>query len=491
MALRTLSHAGNRAEAGLSALIGILILMLLTPAVGQAAASTVRVSVSSAEAQGNGHSSAPSTSANGRYVAFASRASNLVPGDTNRCSYASGATLPCTDVFVRDRVTGTTRRVSVSTGGSQGNFDSYQPSLSATGRYVAFTSGASNLVPGDTNTCFEGENCSDVFVRDRDTDGDGIFDEAGAVRTVRASISSSERQASGYSSNPSISADGRFVAFEFFRWNSDLVPGNPAIRGDILLRDRMYGTTTRVNRSTGGIQANGQSSNPAISSNGRYIAFESVASNLAPGGTSTCGNDRGDTYNCSHIYLRDRVTNTTTRVSLTNSGARAGDSYKGSYDPSISADGRYVAFASDGSNLVAGDTNSCFDTANCDDVFVRDRLAGRTERVSVSSSERQASGYSSAPSITADGRYVAFQYRYWASNLVPGNAATAGEVLLRDRVGGTTTRVSQSSAGAQANGASGSPSISGNGWHIAFDSVATNLVSGDTNNRRDVFLRSR
>lgn len=383
---------------------------------------TTRISVSSDERQANGESGEPSISGDGRYVAFSSRASNLVARDTNMCSYASGATLPCRDVFVRDRQTGTTRRVSVSSSGQQGNFDSFSPSISANGRYVAFVSGTSNLAPGDTATCFEGDNCEDIFVHDLKT-----------RTTTIASVSSSERQGSGYSSEPSINADGRYVAFRYSRFNSNLVPGRRDIFGDVLVRDRREGTTIRASVSSSERQANAGTGSPSISANGRYVAFDSMASNLVPGDTAQCGNARGDVYNCSDVFVRDLASGRTSRASVSSSEAQARGEERGSYDPSISGDGRYVAFASDSSNLVKNDTNKCFDTANCDDVFRRDRVAGKTERASVSNSG--ASGQ--------------------------GNAESRGPAISRD------------------------------GLHVTFESLASNFIGADdTNGKQDIFVRT-
>jgi Tol biopolymer transport system component len=289
---------------------------------------TARVSVSSTGAQANGSSGPPSISADGRYVAFVSAATNLVSGDTNGVE----------DIFVHDRVTGETARVSVSSTGAQANDISNGSSISADGRYVAFASAATNLVAGDTN------GVEDIFVYDRETG-----------ETARVSVSSTGAQANDSSDGSSISADGRYVAFSSLATN--LVTGDTNGIRNVFLHDRETGETTRVSVSSAGVQANGHSYSFSTSADGRYVAFESVATNLVP----------GDNNGMSDVFVRDRVTGQTARVSITRGSRRQGDDWSWSGDPSISTDGRYVAFASFASDLVPGDTNGILD------VFVRDR----------------------------------------------------------------------------------------------------------------------
>jgi Tol biopolymer transport system component len=209
-------------------------------------------------------------------------------------------------------------------------------------------------------------------------------------------------------------------------------------------------------------QPNGPSFEPAVSGDGRYVAIRSAASNLVD----------GDTNGVDDIFVSDLAAFSTSRVSLTSAGGQVGGA---SYEPAISADGRYVAFRSAASGIVAGDSNGVAD------VFVRDRTAGTTERVSVDGAGGQANGASYVPSVSADGRYVAFQSA--ASNLVGGDTNGADDVFVRDRTAGTTIRVSVGAGGVQANGASGSPAMSANGGFVAFDSSASNLVGSDTNSR--------
>ena len=442
-------------------LVTILVVaagLVLVPGTAATAAAapigaTTRVSVATGGTQASGHSSRSAISANGRYVAFSSGASNLVAGDTNGVE----------DVFVRDRVSGATTRVSVATDGTQANGGtggSSAPAITADGRYVSFFSWAYNLVAGDT------DNVGDVFVHDRLT---------GA--TTRVSVATDGSQAnsdsvtSGDNETPSISADGRYVAFH--SWASTLVPGDTNFDPDVFLHDRVTGATTRVSVATGGAQVNGGSYQPAISTDGRYIAFYSAASNLVAGDTNVTGD----------VFVRDRVSGATTRVSVATGGSQA-NGFSGRV--AISADGRYVAFNSDATNLVAGDTNGRVDA------FVRDRVAGATTRVSVANGGAQANDHIQAvdaPAISADGRYVAFGS--WASNMVTGDTNGKQDVFVRDRVAGATTRVSIATSRAQANSDSFVGTMSGNGRHVAFWSQASNLVAGDTNGKQDVFVRDR
>src|SRR6266508_1421320 len=281
---------GEWAVLGLSVGVSLLVLVLGGGA-GDSTGETTRVSVSStgeqADWRGYDDFSRPRTSisADGRYAAFASSASTLVAGDTNGVR----------DVFVRDAVSGSTSRVSLGGSGAQGNKASGSggeaPSLSEDGRYVAFSSSASNLVVGDTNRAL------DVFVRDR---------QAGT--TARVSVATGGGEGSGTSSSPSISADGRYVAF--FSYASNLVSGDTNNTTDVFVHDRQTGTTTRVSVATGGGEGNGASSSSSASADGRYVAFGSHASNLVD----------GDTNNNGDVFVHDRQTGTTTRLSVATGG---------------------------------------------------------------------------------------------------------------------------------------------------------------------------
>ena len=405
--------------------------------------TTERVSVDSSGAEGDYHSLYPRISTTGRYVVFESQASNLVPGDTNGTF----------DIFIRDRQTGTTERVSISSGGTEANGNSYHPGVSSDGRFVAFESDSSNMTADANST-------SDIFVRDRSF-------PFGTRRTDRMSVNSSGAQGNGLSYFSSISADGRHVAFQSSA--SNLVVGDTNGVVDVFVRDLLTGTTERISVDSSGAQGNADSFWPSISADGRYVAFWSNASNLVP----------GDTNGVEDVFVRDRQAGTTERVSVDSSGAQGNNH---SYFCSISADGRAIAFMSLASNLVAGDGNGTWD------VYVRDRQTATTERVSVDSNGNGGNSDSGGPSISADGRYVAFHSA--STNLVAGDTNGHYDVFLRDRQSGTTERVSVDSSGAQGDSDSYHSSISADGEHVAFESYATNLVAGDTNARGDVFRRN-
>lgn len=415
------------------------------PAVAASGGVTSRVSVSASDRQGSADTlrfgERAAVSKTGRFVAFTSVAADLVAGDTNGTD----------DVFVRDRLAGVTERVSVGNRGQQGNDRSGGPAISADGRFVAFDSDASNLVRGDTN------ESTDVFLRDRV-----------AKMTYRVSVGPAGRQAESYSYQPAISANGAVVAFSSAA--SNLVTGDTNGAVDVYVRDLFSKVTRRVSVGGGGQQGNADSTNPAISADGQFVAFLSLASNLVPGGTIA---PQG-------VYLRDRLTGSTRRVSVSSSGEQAND---GSYGPAISANGRFIAFASDASNLVPGDTNESRD------VFVRDRVAGVTTRVSVATSGEQAGSGSEEAAISADGRFIAFTS--YASDLVRTDTNGTSDVFLRDRLADVTRRVSVGSSGQQGNGSSRAPAISPDGRCIVFTSDASNLVAGDTNDLPDVFARDR
>ncbi|MCC7433858.1 MAG: PD40 domain-containing protein [Methanoregulaceae archaeon] len=416
-----------------------LVLALLCGIAGVAAGqSTTRVSVAGVNNQVSGASDYPACSADGRFVAFESTAANLVAGDTNGRL----------DVFVRDRQAQTTERVSVSTAGVEGDWNSQEASISADGRYVAFTSYATTLVAGDTNAF------RDIFVHDRLTHV-----------TTRVSRSTEGVQANGFSEYPQISGDGRFVVFQSSALNLD--PPDIGF-SDIFIHDRLMGTTRHVSLNSAGGLASGASIVPAINSDGRFVAFESYSTNF----------EAGDTNGYPDVFIRDRETGLTSLVSRTSDG---GFPNSASYRPAISADGRYVAFESVATNLVPNDTNAVRD------IFVRDRELGTTTRVSVSTGGDQANAQCYGATISANGQFVVF-YSI-ASNLIEGDTNGGTDVYLHDRLSGETSRVSVSTSGGQSNGVSYHAAITGQGADVVFQSGASNLIAGDTNNAPDIFAR--
>jgi Tol biopolymer transport system component len=403
---------------------------------GQAAdgpGTTTRVSVSGSEAQADGATYGSSAlSANGRFVVFSSEASNLVAGDTNGVS----------DVFVRDLSSGTTRRISVSSAERQADGESLGGvAITPTGRYVAFTSNASNLVGHDTN------GNADVFVRDL---------VHGTTR--RVSLTDTDRQGGLGGGTPAISADGRYVAF--LSYSGNLVRRDTNGHPDVFVRDRSRGTTRRVSVTNAERQVYLGGTAPAISAGGRYVAFVSDSRSLVP----------GDTNKVRDVFLRDRSRGTTRRVSLTSAESQLSAYSYG--PPSLSAGGRYVAFLNGGS------------------VLVRDRTAGTTEEVSVGNGTSGGGRDSDAAPvrISGDGRYVVFTS---FSALVADDANLRGDVFVRDRAARTLERVSVSSAGTEGHGNSRTGSVSGDGRLVTFSSGAPDLVLGDTNGADDQFTRTR
>ncbi len=410
-----------------------------------------RVSISSSGAQGMGLSGytfkGQALSSDGRYAVFASSAPNLVTADTNAAL----------DVFLRDRVAGTTTRISVDSNGAQGNGGSGENgvSISADGRFVTFASMANNLVTGDSNGFL------DIFVHDNQT---GV--------TSRVSVDSAGSQANGSSYEPSLSADGHYVAFASDATNLVLPDTNGAV--DVFVHDLQTGVTTRISNSyTGGqsdacVPAGCGSWVPVLSADGRYVAYDSYAVNIVP----------GDTNSNLDIFVYDTQAGLTTRASLGAGGAEPNDWVA---VPAISGDGLWIAFNGMASNLVPNDTNAA------SDIFLYDMQNATLARISLDSGGAQADGGSWWPCTSADGRYVSFSSD--ATNLVPPDVNAFTDVFVRDTVLNTTTRMSLGYSGSPTNFQSDYAAISPDGLHVAFASRASNLVSNDTNNVWDSFVR--
>jgi Tol biopolymer transport system component len=404
-------------------------------------ASTLRVNLSSNGDECNGDTAWYSISADGMHVAFSSFANNLVAGDVNGRD----------DVFVHDRITGRTVLASVSSAGVQGNWDSFQCSLSADGTIVVFSSAASTLVPNDQNAA------TDVFVR---------YLLRGT--TERASVDSAGGEGTYGGGFPAISGDGQRVVFAS---DSYFGPGSSFYR-DIYVRDLLAGTTTCASVGWAGASADGDSCGlligPSISGDGRYVVFESDATNLV----------LGDTNGASDVFVRDLQAGATTRVSLGGGGVQGN---AGSYIGKLAWDGRWVTFMSDASNLVAQDTNGF------GDLFVRDLASGVTERVNVSSAGAQTDNFSEGGAVSDDGRYVVFSS--WAGGLVGGDTNADWDVFVRDRWLGLTERVSVDNAGAQAVGYG--YEMSRDGRTVLFGCWLPAITPGDTNGRGDIYVRDR
>jgi len=418
--------------------ISMLTLLFISTLSCAAAGDTTQVSIATDGTKGDLNSATPSVSADGRYIAFSSAATNLITGGSNGASH----------IYLHDTQTGETLQLSVASDGTEGNSNSYNSSITSDGRYVVFESYAENLVTGDTN------NQWDIFVRDTQLN-----------TTIRVSIATDGTQGNGGSHFPSISDNGRYVTFSSEA--SNLVTGDTNHRSDIFLHDIQTDTTIRVSVASNGTQGNEASYHPSISSDGRYIAFSSFAENLVTGDTNT----KGD------IFIHDTQTDTTSRISIATDGTQ-GDGH--CFFPYISADGHYVAFGSDASTLVTGDNNGV------SDIFLHDIQTGTTTLASIASDGTEGDQPSHNSSISEDGRYVAFHSS--ATTLVVGDTNGWDDVFVHDTRTGITTRVSIASNGTEGNGQSDYPSISDDAHYVAFSSYASNLSTGDTNNQSDVFI---
>jgi RHS repeat-associated protein len=326
---------------------------------------------SSGQAAGTGGTSGGSVSADGRYIAFGSGATNLVSGDTNGVA----------DVFVRDRATGTTTRVSVGAAGAQSNGASDLPGITDDGRKVILRSSATNLVSGDTN------GVADVFLHHLSS---GV--------TTRVSVTSGGSQIASSSDNPSISGDGRFVAFD-----TQAQLDSDDLYEDVFIRDLTLETVSLASKNDPLTSSSLRGFDPSLSRDGRYVSFSALVS--------------GD----FQVYRYDQATETTERVSTTSSGALGNND---SQEPVISGDGRATVFKSSATNLISGDTNSQTDT------FVRDLTQTTVERVSLSSTGAQASNASAGGVPSTDGQFVAFSS---SAKLVPEDSITQYDAYLRDR----------------------------------------------------------
>jgi Tol biopolymer transport system component len=407
---------------------------------------------------------------------------------------------------------GLTERVSISSNGLEVEQDSWYSAVSADGRYIAFVSSSDDLVDDDDN------EVKDIFVHDRNT---------GSIE--RVSLGEGNVEGNGESYSPAISADGRFVAFESVA--SNLVSGGDNQSRDIFVRDRQSGTTELIS-VVNGQAADGNSRHPAVSDDGRYVAFYSLAADIA------LNDDNG----VGDVFVYDRQSGTMTAVSLT-SGGEVGDGE--SRNTTISGDGQYIAFESMATDLVEDDGN------DASDIFLYSLQGGSLERVSVNSDNDEGEGHSFNADLSADGRYVVFQsqaenlwvgdsneksdifvyykdnangiqverasvaveggqpngnsgyaaisadgryvtYSSFANNLAGGEIYGSNlDVYFYDRQANETERVSADMLGQEPDGASVNPDISADGRFVTFDSTATNLVENDLNSRIDVFIRDR
>ncbi len=294
-----------------------------------------------------------------------------------------------------------------------------------------------------------------------------------ARETVLVSVSSSGELADGSSDKAEVSADGRFVVFNSFATNLAPAGLDTNADNDVFLRDFFTGTTELVSVSLAGGAGNGPSTYPDVTPDGRFVVFQSEADDLVP----------GDTNAASDVFVRDRVSGATARVSIASDGAQGNAA---SFLPRISDDGRYVSFVSRATTMVVGKTSSYFD------VFVHDRAQGTTIRVSeaVGGGDPDADSYS-LPVITGDGAWVVFASE--ARNLVAGDTNDAYDVFLWSRASGAVERASVGDGEEQADAAvyTEGLGVTSDGRYVVWSSAATNLVPGDTNAVEDVFVRDR
>ena len=400
-----------------------------------------RVSVASDGTETDGYAAYPSISDDGRFVVFDSQASALVPGDTNELN----------DIFVHDRVTRRTELVSVSSDEVQTESPAYLARIDPSGRFVLFQSGSTKLAPGASGF-------GSVFLRDL---------REGTTELV--SMNSDEEAANSLSFPGNITPDGRFVSFQSFA--SNLAPGDTNDKVDVFVRDRLEGTTTRVSLRADGKERVGDSSSPSLSDDGQYVAYTALV--------GTQGEDRSDFIDEMQVFWHDRETGDVRLISVATDGTR-GNAFSSS--PQASADGRYVAFQSQASNLVPGDGN------RAQDIFVHDTETRTTRRISVTSAGEESNGRSYGPILSGDGRYLAFGTE--ATNLSPGDTNGRKDAYVHDLATGVTERVSLDSAGQQPPSNSEDVFVSAGGRYVAFANYSA-LVPEDQNDARDVFVLDR
>lgn len=421
-----------------TALIALVLILISAAA---SAADTSLISRKSQKKQSDGISGEPAASETGQVVAFRSSATNL---DSDRCDDGLN------QIYVSDRSTGTIRCVSVNSSGKEGDRDSSAPSISADGRFIAFTSKATNLA-GDE--CDNGFN--QVYVHDR------TIGTTGCV-----SVNSNGREANQDSDASSISADGTLIAFDSAATN---LSGSKCDNGfnHIFVHDRATSTIRCVSLRSNGDEGNGDSFDASISADGRFVVFHSTATNLS----NRCGNGN------LHVYRHDLESGETICVSLNNEGRQSNGN---SALARVSGDGRFVAFQSNPTNVTTRCSNGFTH------IYVRDTVEERTTCASVDKSGNQGNNDSGQPSISSDGRFVAFSSA--ASNLSHKHCQSGNvQVFIRDRANETTSCASVGPKKVEGNGQSVKPAVTANGTLVVFESDASNLVKKDTNNLRDVF----
>lgn len=443
------------------------------------------VAVSSrAGVMGNDGSNYASVSWNATHVSFLTSASNLFDGDTNIVCPPDPRfenKVNCSDVVVWSRETGSIEPASVNQDGSVANDASLSPVISGDGNRVLFESRASDLVPDDTN------RMKDVFVRDI---------SQGWTKRVNVATDGSEAQweedpnDSTYGSRcryactrPALSSDGEFAVFG--SWSTNLVPDDTNRVPDVFLRDIETGTTERVSVDFRGNQLDGLSvaGERRLSSTpgARYVLFESTASNAVLGDTNRCPSSEGgpssfDEPTCRDVFRKDRETGDVALVDATVLGRPAN---RGAWAAVISDDGQVVAFQSESTDLVPGDTNGR------QDVFVHDFRDGSMTRISLTASGAQLDQDSRSARISADGNRIAF---ITGGRILSEDSDDVEDVYVYDRTQGKYWRASRTSTGEPLNDIVWGAQISPDGDWVVFSTDASNVVPNDANDTRDVFL---
>jgi Tol biopolymer transport system component len=366
-------------------------------------------------------------------------------------------------IFIRELESGVVTLVSSSSAGEEGNGDSESPSVSADGRYVVFESGASDLVEGDVNeSCISAggtnTNCMDVFMKDT---------QSGATTLV--SSDSAGVQGDGHSQRPAISGDGRFVAFTSSSTSLVADDGNGA--ADIFIKDTRSGALEVVSSNAAWVPGNRESDLPSISTDGRFVAFKSLADDLV----------EGDVNGVADVYLKDIQTGAVALVSADAAGV-PGNAASGFDSLAMSGDGRFVIFESEADDLVEGDVNGKRD------VFLKDMQSGAIALVSTDTAGVQADDDSyTSVAVTTDGVMAFFSSN--ANNLVPGDTMNKPDLFRKNTQTGVIDIISTDSTGIFGDGASDSLSITPEGFLVVFSSDASNLIPEDTNNKTDIFLK--
>lgn len=435
--------------------IAVLGLLLLVPVAVAAFVSTSEtsvtnleiVSVASGGAPSNGGSFFVTTSNDGRYLTFMSLAKNLAPEPPSAEENFS-------DVFFRDRLTDETIKVSKSMNGGLANEASLDPTITTDGRFIAYFSYASNLIPDDNNGADWSRQGLDVFVWDRHSQ-----------QNVRVSLNETGGEIKGNSVGI-ISADGKYILFvtDGRVFASDWDHAHPSA---LYLREWHSGQIERISVALDGGFPNAEPEHPSISLDNRFVVFDSDASNLVA----------DDNNGQKDVFVYDRLSQTTRLISRDAAGRPANGR---STQSEIALDGKTVTFVSDATNLVPGDTNGKAD------IFVYEMDTDRISLVSRAEDGAQGNGDSREPSLCGDGRFVS--YTTDANNLFPNDANNQRDIILFDRVKGTNSVATKNWEGVYGNGKAHRSFLMPDCRSIAYASDASNLVPGDDNGTRDIFV---